>query len=142
MCLCAQCATFPYRPIEALKGRPEAQWCIDGRLTYVYHLFPNVLMTTHPGFNVLVVLEPLTVKTTLQHTFVLTDIAEDNDAERRELDSVIGLVNAAVAEDRAMVVSAQKGLETNANEFFEFGLFESAIRHFHSNLDSALEKYK
>ena len=134
--------TFPYRPIEALKDKPETEWCVDGRLTYVYHLFPNVLMTTHPGFNVLVVLEPVTVTTTLQHTFVLTDIAEDNKVERKELDSVIGLVNAAVAEDRAMVVSAQKGLETNANEFFEFGLFESAIRHFHSNMKLALENLK
>lgn len=131
--------TFPYRPIEALKAKAVHEWSVDGRLTYVYHLFPNVLMTTHPGFNVLVVLEPVTVDITRQHTFVLTGVRHENEALRKELDSVISLVNAAVEEDRAMVISAQKGLETGANDFFEFGLFESAICHFHANMQSALK---
>lgn len=132
--------TFPYRPIESLRDKPVSQWTTDGRLTYVYHLFPNMLVTTHPGFRVAILLEPISVDITRQHTYVLTDIPEDNTEGRQELQQVIEVVNAAVVEDRNMVTSAQKGLSAKANEFFEFGLYESAIRHFHASLEQALKK--
>lgn len=45
-----------------------------------------------------------------------------------------------VVEDREVVLSAQRGLKSGANEFLEFGLFESAIGRFHNNLTEELEK--
>ncbi|HTI77787.1 MAG TPA: aromatic ring-hydroxylating dioxygenase subunit alpha, partial [Mycobacterium sp.] len=41
--------TFPYRNIERLRDRPESTWVIDHRVTYVYHLFPNVMIATFPN---------------------------------------------------------------------------------------------
>jgi hypothetical protein len=42
-------------------------------------------------------------------------------------------------EDQQMVSSAQKGLLSGANDYLEFGLFESAIGHFHTQLTKALD---
>jgi hypothetical protein len=43
-----------------------------------------------------------------------------------------------VVEDRAVVSAIQRSLGSGANSVFTFGLFESAIAHFHRSLDSAL----
>src|SRR5262249_20775681 len=40
---------FPYRAINKLRTVPPAERCADGKLTYVYHLFPNVAVATFPG---------------------------------------------------------------------------------------------
>ena len=45
---------------------------------------------------------------------------------------------AAVAEDQAMVASAQRGLASGANEVLNFGLFENAIVRFYERLERAL----
>ncbi|MBV8965974.1 MAG: aromatic ring-hydroxylating dioxygenase subunit alpha, partial [Mycobacteriaceae bacterium] len=42
--------TFPYRNIERLRDRPESTWTTDARVTYVYQLFPNVMVVTFPDF--------------------------------------------------------------------------------------------
>ena len=44
------------------------------------------------------------------------------------------------AEDRAVIRSIQCGLGSGANSVFTFGLFESAIVHFHRSLDAVLEQ--
>jgi hypothetical protein len=46
-----------------------------------------------------------------------------------------------VVEDRAVVSAIQRSLGSGANNVFTFGLFESAIAHFHRSLDSALAKH-
>jgi hypothetical protein len=38
-----------------------------------------------------------------------------------------------------MILGAQAGLESKANEYLEFGLFESAIVHLHSTLAAKLD---
>src|SRR5262249_13131641 len=40
--------TFPYRNIERLRDRPESTWSTNARVTYVYHLFPNVMLAKFP----------------------------------------------------------------------------------------------
>lgn len=40
--------TFPYRNVERLRNRPESSRTVDHRVTYVYHLFPNVMVATFP----------------------------------------------------------------------------------------------
>ena len=47
-------------------------------------------------------------------------------------------VDPGAAEDRAVVCAIQQVLNSGANEYFEFGRFESAIAHFHASLNAAL----
>jgi len=129
---------YPYRAIEKLRTRPAAERSAEGRLTYVYHLFPNSMVATFPGRILMVALEPLALDRTRQLTWVLSgDGAPDDDAgPARERGAE--LVDAGAREDREVVCAAQRGLASGANEFFEFGLFESAIVHFHRTLHAAL----
>ena len=39
--------TYPFRRIARLEQVPPAERWVEGLLTYVYHLFPNVLITAH-----------------------------------------------------------------------------------------------
>ncbi|MEP5938790.1 MAG: SRPBCC family protein [Erythrobacter sp.] len=124
---------FPYQAIEGQRDRPRSQWSINGRATLVYHLFPNVIISTFPDCMQVVVIEPIGLELTRQHMFLLTACEEGSDA----LDEVHkGQEFAAIGaiEDRNIVLSAQRGLKSEANDFLEFGLYESAIGRFHSAL--------
>jgi phenylpropionate dioxygenase-like ring-hydroxylating dioxygenase large terminal subunit len=131
---------FPYQAIEGLRNNTKgADISADGRLTYVYHLFPNVLISTFPGCMQVVVIEPIDESTTRQHTYLVTGI-DENDTEL--LDSVVeGQKFAAkgAIEDQQIVLSAQRGLLSGANEYLEFGLFESAIGRLHTHLAREIE---
>ncbi|MEP2103170.1 MAG: SRPBCC family protein [Parasphingorhabdus sp.] len=129
---------FPYQAIEGLRDKPKSKWSANGRITFVYHLFPNIIISTFPDCIQVVVIEPLGLELTRQHMFLLTDCAEGGEA----LDAVFkGQEFAAkgAVEDRDIVMSAQRGLKSGANEFLEFGLFESAIGRFHKALTRELE---
>lgn len=130
---------FPYQAIEGLRDKPQSTWSTNGRVTFVYHLFPNVIVSTFPDCMQIVVLEPLELGLTRQHLYLLTDCEEGGEA----FDAVLEgqeFAKSGVVEDRDVVLSAQRGLKSGANEFLEFGLFESAIGRFHKNLTEELEK--
>ncbi len=129
---------FPYQAIERLRGVPAAQRSAVGKLTYVYHLFPNVMVATFPSQVVIAVLEPVALERTRLVTYVVGDPAERAPAPREGRQRGDGLVDAGAAEDRAMVAAIQRGIASGANEFFEFGRFEGAIAHFHRTLRGAL----
>ena len=130
--------TYPFRRIERLASVPPAQRRVDGLLTYVYHLFPNTLVTVLSRHTNLVVLEPLAVDRTRMHTYTLTNRgpgAGGTEAAQRDA----AFVNqSGGAEDQAIVLAIQRSMGSGANEFFTFGHFESAIAHFHRNLAAAL----
>jgi phenylpropionate dioxygenase-like ring-hydroxylating dioxygenase large terminal subunit len=132
---------FPYRAINKLRGVPRAERTVDGKLTYVYHLFPNAMVATFPANMFLVVVEPLAVDRSLLITYVMAKEGAIRPSEsppmgpRRGLD----LVNDGGAEDRAVACGVQRGLASGANEFLEFGRFEGAIGHFHRNLHALLQ---
>jgi phenylpropionate dioxygenase-like ring-hydroxylating dioxygenase large terminal subunit len=125
--------TFPFRRIEALRELPRPQRHLDGMVTVVYHLFPNVIVAQLSHHTTLVVLEPEAPDRTTMVTYQLanpsTSEAADRDAE---------FVEQGVAEDREMALSVQRGLATGANEVLEFGRFEGAIAHFHRQLAELL----
>ncbi|MGH7818275.1 MAG: aromatic ring-hydroxylating oxygenase subunit alpha, partial [Candidatus Binatia bacterium] len=73
---------FPYRAIDKLRTVPPAERSADGKLTYVYHLFPNVMVATFPGRIFMVALEPLATDRTRQITWILSD-RDQNDAEAK-----------------------------------------------------------
>jgi phenylpropionate dioxygenase-like ring-hydroxylating dioxygenase large terminal subunit len=131
--------TFPYRRIGKLRDVPPAQRAADGVLTYVYHLFPNVMLATFP-FNVaLVVLEPLAVDRTRLINYVLADPeAFDGEGEAR-LKQALEFQLDGQTEDTAMATAAQVGLASGANEVFRFGRFEGALTHFHRTLTEAVD---
>jgi phenylpropionate dioxygenase-like ring-hydroxylating dioxygenase large terminal subunit len=129
---------FPYQAIEKLRGAPAAERSAHGRLTYVYHLFPNVIVATFPTQIVIAVLEPVAVDRTRLVTYVLGDPAVPDPGAREGALRGRALVDAGAAEDRAVVEAIQRGIASGANEHFEFGRFEGAIAHFHRTLRAAL----
>ena len=131
---------FPYRSVEKLRDRPRSTWQAENRLTYVYHLFPNIIVSTHPGFRVIISIEPVSTNKTIQTNYVVTNIDTTCEQNKQQLDKAVALANSSIDEDRAMILGAQAGLESKANEYLEFGLFESAIVHLHATLKAKLEK--
>lgn len=130
---------FPYQAINKLRSVPPERRSADGKLTYVYHLFPNVMVATFPGSIFMVALEPVAVDRTRQITYMMTE-HEEQSAEAEAAQGRGGeLLDAGAAEDREVACAIQRSLASGANEFFEFGLFERAIGHFHRTLHTALD---
>jgi hypothetical protein len=98
------------------------------------------MVATFPANLFLVVVEPLGVDRANLLTYVM---AKEGVARATEAPPTPGkglsLVNDGGAEDQAMALAVQRGLETGANEFLEFGRFEGAIGHFHRNLHALLD---
>ena len=130
---------FPYRAVEKLRALPPAQRSAAAKLTYVYHLFPNAIVATFPANVFVSVLEPLAIDRTTIVTYILTDRSEDSGGESATTKRGANLVGDGAAEDREVACAIQRGIESGANEFFEFGHFEGAIAHFHRMLDAALD---
>ena len=132
--------TFPFRRIEKLADVPAAERNIEGRVTYVYHLFPNALVTVLSRHTILVIFEPIAPGRTRSVAYSLAHAAKDPAAaETAERDANF-VTQTGAPEDRALAESVQRALGSGANEHLTFGLFESAIVHFHRNLHAALEE--
>ncbi len=133
--------TFPYRNIERLRDRPEAAWTTDARVTYVYHLFPNVMVATFPDLVLMVVIDPVDID---HSTVTIYSMAKAEFVQRASLgpriDPAGTLVARGAVEDNEMSEGVQRGLRSGANEFVEFGRHESAIGHFHATLDERLAR--
>ena len=126
--------TFPFQRIEKLRHIPKSNWDVKGRLTYVYHLYPNVIIAVLTHHTSIVILEPQGPATTKMITYAMTNSGSNpnafEDAER-DLEFV---GDTGAKEDQAIVQSIQRGLNSKANEFLTFGHYEPAIQHFHRNL--------
>jgi phenylpropionate dioxygenase-like ring-hydroxylating dioxygenase large terminal subunit len=132
---------FPYRNIERLRNRAENTWTTNARVTYLYQLFPNVMLATFPDFMVMVVLDPVDVDHTTVTTYSMASADVADRASATPPDSPAGsLVARGAVEDNEMSEGVQRGLHAGANEFLEFGRHESAIGHFHANLDERLAR--
>ena len=132
--------TFPFRRIEKLADVPPAERRIEGRVTYVYHLFPNALVTVLSHHTILVVLEPVAPGRTRNVAYSLAHTGGDPAAAETAKRDAQFVTQTGAPEDRALVESIQRTMEGGANECFTFGHFESAIVHFHRNLHAALEE--
>ena len=132
--------TYPFRRIEKLAAVPPNERRVMGFVTFVYHLFPNALVTVLSNHTNLLVLEPLSVDRTNVVAYSLTnrsgDRAEALEAAMRDAHFTEG----GASEDRAIVSAIQRGVASDANESFVFGRFESAIVHFHRTLDAQLSR--
>ncbi|WP_319454562.1 MULTISPECIES: aromatic ring-hydroxylating oxygenase subunit alpha [unclassified Mycobacterium] len=132
--------TFPYQNIERLRDRPESSWNVGHRVTYVYHLFPNVMFVTFPNQVLVVTIDPVDVEHTDVTIYALAtpEVAEYVSANPEVADDPRSLLNAGGMEDNEMSEGVQRGLHAGANSFVEFGRHESAIGRFHATLDERL----
>jgi choline monooxygenase len=134
--------TFPYRNIERLRDRPESMWNVGARVTYVYHLFPNVMFVTFPDVVLVVTIDPVDVEhTTVTLYFMATSQTARELSKARESSGSAGnrsLLSRGGEEDNEMSEGVQRGLRAGANAYLEFGKHESAIGHFHAALDEHL----
>jgi choline monooxygenase len=132
--------TFPYRNIERLRDRPESTWNVDHRVTFVYHLFPNVMFATFPDQMLLITIDPVDVdhSTVTVYAMVTPEVAKHVSANPDAATGPRSLLDAGGVEDNEMSEGVQRGLNAGANAFVEFGRHESAIGRFHATLDERL----
>ncbi|MCO1654104.1 aromatic ring-hydroxylating oxygenase subunit alpha [Pseudonocardia humida] len=130
--------TYPYRAVERLRERPEETWTVERRLTFLYQLFPNVMIATFPDRVVVVVVDPVDVDHTTVTSYALTDPAVFGDLPGEPTPGG-KLIADGLLEDDRMSAGVQRGLHAGANEFVEFGRHESAIGHFHRTLTDRLD---
>ncbi len=132
--------TFPFRRIEKLAAVPPAERRVDGMLTYVYHLFPNVMIAMLSRHTQMVVLEPLDAGRTRFVTYAMAEAPPDGGPLPEEVTRDTDFVErSGGAEDREVTCAIQRAIGSGANTHFTFGRFEGAIVHFHRMLDAALD---
>jgi choline monooxygenase len=133
--------TFPFRNIERLRDRPESTWIVDHRVTYVYHLFPNVMFATFPDQRLLITIDPVDVdhSTVTIYAMATPAVAEKRSANAGGAAGARNMLEVGGVEDNEMSEGVQRGLHAGANTFLEFGRHESAIGRFHATLDDRLQ---
>jgi phenylpropionate dioxygenase-like ring-hydroxylating dioxygenase large terminal subunit len=133
--------TFPYKNIERLRDRPDSAWTIGHRVTFVYHLFPNVMFVTFPDQVLVVTVDPVDIDHCTMTSYAMTtaEVAEALSASSGNAAGGLTLLAAGALEDNEMSEGVQRGLHAGANTFIEFGTHESALGHFHEILDERLE---
>ena len=131
--------TYPFRRIGKLADVAPEERCVEGLLTYVYHLFPNAVVTVLSRHTNLLVLEPLGLERTRVFNYSLTNRGGGADAAKLAKRDASFVGETGATEDLAVVRAIQRSIGSGANEFFTFGHFESAIVHFHRTLSAALE---
>ena len=135
--------TFPYRNIERLRNRPDSMWTTKQRMTFVYQLFPNVMIATFPDRLIVVVIDPIDIDHSMFATYTVAtpDAAEAAllaATQQGGAGTAPTLLDQGALEDNEMSMGVQRGLRSGANAFVEFGRHESAIGHFHATLDQRL----
>lgn len=134
--------TFPFQRITQLADVAPHERQVSDKLTYLNHLFPNVVLAELSHHRTLGILEPLNPSQTRFTTFHMTKSSPNPDKESvkktaaRDLEFVNGT---GQAEDVALVEGIQRSLHTEANDVFTFGHFEPAIVHFHQEMTKRLE---
>lgn len=134
--------TFPFRRIEKLRDAPDSERDVSGKLTYVYHLFPNVIVAVLSSHTSVSISEPVSPTQTRFVNYRLTNtVASDSaiDLERATRDAEF-VASGSAEEDAVAVRAIQQGLDSGANDHFTFGKFEKAIVHFHQRLTDSLQR--
>ncbi len=135
---------FPFRRIEKLRDIPPAERRIDGMVTSVYQLFPNTHISVLSSHSLFIVMEPISRSETKWIIYRLGNrrgkgegVDEKMKEAKRDAKFV---VDSGLEEDRHAACAIQAGLEGKANSVLNFGYWEKAIVHFHTNLHASLAK--
>jgi phenylpropionate dioxygenase-like ring-hydroxylating dioxygenase large terminal subunit len=133
---------FPFRRIEKLRDIDPGERRLEGMVTSVYPLFPNVVISILSKHSTVTVFEPLSPSLTQMFIYRIINKTSDGstiDVEEAKRD--VDFVKAAgFDEDREAACCIQGTLSTNANQYLTFGHFEKAIVHFHQNLAEHLSR--
>ncbi len=133
--------TYPFRRIEKLADVPAEKRDATGSVTYLYQLFPNVIIAQLTHHTNLGILEPLDEGRTKFTTYHMTHSKGQSDKETALANAVKDrefVSQTGQSEDIAVVEAAQRSLLSGANSHFTFGHFEPAIVHFHQQLKAYL----
>lgn len=117
---------FPFRRIEKLRDVRSGERRLDGVVTSVYQLFPNVNVAVLSKHTSMVVLDPVSPTQTQWFYYRLTNTPADGTPiplEEAERDARF-VVDFGQDEDREAARSIQKTVATKANTHFTFGHFE------------------
>ncbi|MFK8021962.1 MAG: SRPBCC family protein [Pseudomonadales bacterium] len=127
---------FPFKRIEKIRELDADQRSLDGMVTMVYSLFPNVavsVLSKHTTMTVFEPLSPTSVQILIYRVINRTSDGALYGVEQAKKDA--DFVRAAgFDEDREAACDIQAGLASDANQHLTFGHFEKAIVHFHQNL--------
>jgi len=127
---------FPFKRIEKLRDIEPKDQRLDGMITSVYQLFPNVAVSVLSKHSTVTIFEPLSPTRTQMLIYRATNVTSggvstDIDDAKRDAGFV---KDAGFDEDREAACAIQGTLGTQANQHLTFGHFEKAIVHFHKNL--------
>ncbi|MDM7944481.1 MAG: SRPBCC family protein [Hydrogenophaga sp.] len=127
---------FPFQRIEKLREVDPKDRRIEGMVTSVYQLFPNVAVSILSKHSTVTIFEPISPTRTqilIYRATNKTSAGATTDVEEAKRDA--DFVKAAgFDEDREAACAIQETLGTKANQHLTFGHFEKAIVHFHQNL--------
>ncbi len=127
---------FPFKRIEKLRDIDPKDQHLDGMVTSVYQLFPNVAISVLSKHSTVTIFEPLSPTRTQMLIYRATNKTSDGDTtdvEEAKRDASF-VKDAGFDEDREAACAIQGTLGTKANQHLTFGHFEKAIVHFHQNL--------
>lgn len=131
---------FPFRRIDKLREIEPGKRRLDGMVTTVYQLFPNVQVSILSKHSSLVIHEPVSPSHTQFIIYRITNEAEDGSSfsvEEAKRDAVF-VTESGLSEDLKAARLIQEGLGAKANQYLTFGRFEKAIAHFHQTLEKHL----
>jgi len=129
--------TFPFRRINDLRDIERSERTIDGMVTSVYQLFPNVSVSILSKHSTITIFEPVSATSTRLLTYRVTNQRADGSTTslkeaKNDADFVKG---AGLDEDREAACSIQESINSGTGFELTFGLFEKSIVNFHKNLE-------
>lgn len=132
--------TFPFRRINDLREIERSERTIEGMVTSVYQLFPNVSVSILSKHTTVTIFEPLSPTSTQLLIYRVTNKRADGSATnleeaKNDADFVKG---SGFDEDREAAFGIQQSINAGTNFDLTFGLFEKSIVRFHKNLKEKL----
>lgn len=127
---------FPFKRIEKLRDIDAKDQNLDGMVTSVYQLFPNVAISVLSKHSTVTIFEPISPTRTQMLIYRATNKSSDGtstDIEEAKRDASF-VKDAGFDEDREAACAIQGTLDSKANQHLTFGHFEKAIVHFHQTL--------
>jgi phenylpropionate dioxygenase-like ring-hydroxylating dioxygenase large terminal subunit len=135
---------FPFQRIEKFREVDPKDRRMEGMVTSVYQLFPNVAVSILSKHSTVTIFEPISPTRTQILIYRATNktstgATTDFEEAKRDADFVKA---AGFDEDREAACAIQETLGTKANQHLTFGHFETAIVHFHQNLAQHLSNHE
>lgn len=131
---------FPFKRINELRQVDKDQRVLDGKLTAVYNLFPNTVVSVLSKHTVLSVFEPIAPGKTELISYRITNQKKDGSTFSKEeaMGDAEFVKGTGLEEDREAATKIYETIRSGRNTHLTFGLFEKAIVHFHRNLEARL----